>query len=122
MAIHDADNLGKIGEEWADLFLQACGFTRVTTRYRRPGGEIDLVMRKGDLLVFVEVKTRGVGHYGLPEEAVHQRQLGRLRRLARRFLLENPCWRSMTYRFDVVAVEFEGEGGECRLRHYTGVG
>ncbi len=122
MAIHDADTLGKIGEEWANLFLQACGFAKVAARYRRPGGEIDLVMRRGDLLVFVEVKTRGVRRYGMPEEAVHQRQLGRLRRLARRFLLENHCWRSMTYRLDVVAVEFEGEGGGCRLRHYVGVG
>jgi len=122
MPIYKADTLGKIGEEWAHLFLQACGFMKVAARYRRPGGEIDLVMRRDDLLVFVEVKTRGSGCCGMPEEAVHRRQLGRLRRLAHQFLLENPCWRTMTYRLDVVAVEFEGEGVGCRLRHYTGVG
>ena len=121
MSLPDAAALGRLGEECASLFLQACGFQVVASRYRRPGGEIDLVMRRPELLVFVEVKARGPRHPGRPEEAVHVRQLQRLRRLARRFLHENPAWRAPAYRFDVIVVEFGGEGRESRLRHYPGV-
>ena len=122
MSISDPANLGRWGEEWASLFLNACGYRVVATRYRRPGGEIDLIMRGGDRLVFVEVKTRGQGHLGYPEETIQPRQLSRMRRLARIYLQEHPERRARAYRFDVIVVEFGGEGSETRLRHYPGVG
>lgn len=122
MSFPDPASLGRWGEEWASLFLHACGYRVVATRYRRPGGEIDLIMRGGDQLVFVEVKTRGRGYLGHPEEAIKARQLNRLRRLARVYLQEHPERRARVYRFDVIVVEFGGEGRESRLRHYPGVG
>ncbi len=72
-------------------------------RYARPGGEIDLVVRDGDDVVFVEVKARHSTRYGDPIEAVGARKQRRLARTARRFLREHElCGRRC--RFDVVGV------------------
>ncbi len=55
---------GVSGEEIALRYLQAKGMALVTKRYRAYDGEIDLIMRDGQLLVFVEVKYRPNGHHG----------------------------------------------------------
>jgi len=52
-------SLGKWGEEAARQFLETCGYRCLDHRFRRPGGEIDLVMTHRQMVVFVEVKTRG---------------------------------------------------------------
>ncbi|HEY8450248.1 MAG TPA: YraN family protein, partial [Bacillota bacterium] len=62
--------LGLWGEEAAAAYLRQCGFAILRRRYRCPGGEVDLVCRDGQYLVFVEVKTRATGRAGQPEEAV----------------------------------------------------
>jgi putative endonuclease len=102
-------------------FLQACGFVRLAGRYRRREGEIDLVMRRRELLIFVEVKVRRSACYGPPEAAVTRRKLIRLRSLARHYLQEHPEQAGSVYRFDVVSVEFAGEGRGYRLRHIPAV-
>ncbi|MHB8079430.1 MAG: YraN family protein [Candidatus Krumholzibacteriia bacterium] len=113
--------LGRLGEEWARLHLEACGFRPVACRHRTRYGEIDLVARRDDLLVFVEVKTRRGDACGRPEEAVTRAKLARLRRLAAAFLAEVGGGGCCRFRFDVVAVTFGGEGRGCRLEHFAGV-
>ncbi|MFO7654972.1 MAG: YraN family protein [Candidatus Krumholzibacteriia bacterium] len=116
-----AAELGRWGERLARLFLESCRLTCVAERYRCPGGEIDLVMAAPDLLVFVEVKTRGPGACGRPEDAVRHVKLARLRRAARHYLWQRPPPRPVEVRFDVVAVEVRGEGRGLVLRHLAGV-
>jgi putative endonuclease len=92
--------LGDEGERAAARHLRRRGLRVITRNYRTPRGEIDLIARDGDTLVFVEVKTRRAGH---PAEAVTPEKQRRLSLAAltflRRFgLLEQRC------RFDVVAV------------------
>ena len=68
--VDNRQNLGETGEAIASAFLENNGYTILTQNYRRKFGEIDIIAREGDSLVFIEVKTRtGVSH-GHPLDAV----------------------------------------------------
>lgn len=112
--------LGEQGEELARVYLEMQGFRLVQGRFRLPGGEIDLIMREGRVVVFVEVKTRSGGAPCPPEECVTVRQLGRLRRAAAAWLTQSRTW-GTPCRFDVVAVELEKSGQGAAIRHYRQV-
>jgi putative endonuclease len=122
MAETVAQRLGRAGEELAAGFLEACGFVPLAARFRCQEGEVDLVMRRGSLLLFVEVKTRRGQRCGAPEEAVTRRKLRRLRQAACRYLQQQPQPAGTVYRMDLVAVDWQGEGSGCHLRHYPGIG
>jgi putative endonuclease len=113
--------LGLLAEDMARVFLEACGYQCLVQRYRKPAGEIDLVVRRESLVVFVEVKARRSIRCGSPEAAVTWGKRRRLRQVARHFLQDWDHGSPVEFRFDVVAVEFEGEGKGCRLRHLSGV-
>jgi putative endonuclease len=103
--------LGVRGEKLAGRFLRRQGFKILYRNFRgRHGGEIDLVCRDGDTLVFVEVKTRTREDYGRPLEAVNQSKQRRiaLGAFAWLRLLGNP---DILFRFDVVEVVVS-EGAE----------
>ncbi|MFT5234478.1 MAG: putative endonuclease [Candidatus Krumholzibacteriia bacterium] len=116
-----AHRLGEWGENTARVFLELCGYQCLDQRYRRPGGEIDLVMRKGAIVVFVEVKTRGVGAIASADEWFHPRQQRRLRKLALYWLQEFSGPAPDDLRFDLVAIDFSDEDGGASLRHLIGV-
>jgi len=104
----DSKTLGIQGEALTAAYLQRQGYTLLSHRYRCREGEIDLIVRKDDLLCFVEVKTRSSLRMGLPREAVDRRKQERLRRAAMRYLCEN-CIEGPA-RFDVAEVYFDGMG------------
>lgn len=112
--------LGQLGEHLALAFYQAHGFDCRARRWRRGGGEIDLVVQRAGLTVFVEVKARGPGSLGRAVDAVHPRQLLRLRRLAARFCAEEGA--AERRRLDVVAVDLFPEGRGLVLHHFPDVG
>jgi putative endonuclease len=60
--------IGRKGEELALRHLKRLGYRIVEQNYRCPLGEVDIVAREGDTLVFVEVKTRRYRSYGLPRD------------------------------------------------------
>ena len=107
---------GDAGEERACRHLDRSGFTIVERNFRTRGGEIDIVARKGDVLVFVEVRSREVTDFGTPEESVTPAKRRRIVATARRYLSNVPpsSWREA--RFDVIAIE--GGGDAAVLRHY----
>jgi putative endonuclease len=121
MSAHPSAARGRWGEDLARAFLEQCGFVCRAARYRAPGGEIDLVMARGPLLVFVEVKVRGARRRGAPEAAVSPAKLMRLRRAARHYLYRYPSGEAWELRFDVVAIDHAGEGRGLVLRHLAGV-
>ncbi len=99
--------LGRAGERLAvDLYLRG-GFSIADRNYRSSGGEIDVVARKGKLLVFCEVKTRHSDRWGLPAEAVAWGKQQRLRRLAAQWMSEHRPG-DVEVRFDVVSIVVEG--------------
>jgi putative endonuclease len=76
----------------------------VARNWRCRAGEIDLIARRGRVVVFCEVKTRSSGAFGTPAEAVTVPKRARVRRLAGRWLAEQPAGRGGHIRFDVAAV------------------
>jgi putative endonuclease len=95
---------GARGEKLACRFLRRNGYKILYRNFRgRRGGEIDIVCRDGDTLVFVEVKTRRGEDFGRPVTAVRRRQQRRIAQggLAWLRLLDNP---DILFRFDVVEV------------------
>ena len=107
---------GDAAEERARRHLERSGFTIVERNFRTRGGEIDIVARKGDVLVFVEVRSLEVPDFGTPEESVTPAKRRRIVFAARRYLSNVPpsTWREV--RFDVIAIE--GSGDAAVLRHY----
>ena len=106
--------LGTRGEKLACQFLRKNGYKILYRNFRgRTGGEIDVVCRDRDTLVFVEVKTRTREDFGRPFEAIDRDKRKRISRggLAWLRLLDNP---DILFRFDVVEVII-AEGTEPRL-------
>jgi len=85
-------------------WYRAEGFDIVARNWRTRSGEIDLVARRGSLLVFCEVKTRTSSAFGTPFEAVTATKQRRLRRLAAEWLRSAPRHGSYDLRFDVASV------------------
>ncbi|HSV64561.1 MAG TPA: YraN family protein [Mycobacteriales bacterium] len=108
------DALGRYGEQVAAEHLERSGLEVVDRNWRCAEGELDIVAREGDVLVFCEVKTRSGLGFGDPAEAVVGRKAERLRRLALRWLAahEISC---RDLRFDVVTVLRTDDG--LRVRH-----
>jgi putative endonuclease len=95
---------GALGEKLACRYLKRSGYKVLFRNFRgRSGGEIDVVCRDNDTLVFVEVKTRGREDFGRPVEAVDRQKQKRISRGALAWLrmLDNP---DILFRFDVVEV------------------
>ena len=95
--------LGKIGEDLARQRLKDLGYRIIKANYTCALGEIDLIARDGDVLVFVEIKTRKKQSLGLAKEAVTKRKQVKLSKVALAYLKYNNLLGSKA-RFDVVAV------------------
>lgn len=94
---------GRWGEDLAARHYRRAGFEVVDRNWRCRHGEIDLVARRGRLLVFCEVKTRRTAAYGGPRSAVDARKQHRIRRLAAAWLAAHDV-RGVDVRFDVAAI------------------
>src|ERR1700730_16450693 len=103
-ALSEHLRLGARGERLACAFLRRKGYRILYRNFRaRRGGEVDIVCRDRDTLVFVEVKTRGREDFGRPLAAVDRQKQRRISQggLAWLRLLDNP---DILFRFDVVEV------------------
>src|SRR5438046_2170140 len=102
--------LGPAGEDAALARYGALGYVPLARNWRCPLGEIDLVVRRGGLVVFCEVKTRAGSSFGGGHEAVTWRKQRKLRQLAEVFLLTNGLDPARV-RFDVASVAAGGGPG-----------
>lgn len=104
-------DLGRFGEELALKEIKRLGYTVITKNYRCPLGEIDLVARDGDCLVFIEIKTRKGTSTGYAKEAVDQRKMRQISKAALAYMKANNCMDSRA-RFDVIAININGDRAE----------
>jgi len=122
--MHPKDAIGRYGEQLAAHHLRRTGLTLLARNWRCPEGELDIVARDGDVLVFCEVKTRSSTAFGWPAEAVGSAKAARLRRLAASYLAEQrPMTRGGFWpdvRFDVVSV-VQQRSGVAQVEHLRGV-
>jgi putative endonuclease len=95
------------GEQLAENFLLAKGYSLLHRNWRFGKKEIDLIVLMNDMVVFVEVKTRSRIDYGFPEEAVDHRKQSFMKTAAEAFLEQNPQFKNI--RFDVVSIFLEHE-------------
>lgn len=110
----DTQEIGKYGEKIARQYLERKGYVCRAMNYRYRRAEIDLIMEKEDLLLFIEVKTRTCEAFGMPEEAVTPPQEGRIQDAAEAYLLETD-WQHMI-RFDIVSIILQGK--RYKVRHF----
>ena len=104
---------GKLGEDLAVEFLKQKGFQVIAQNVRCPLGEIDVVVRDGKTLVFVEVKSRFAKGYGAPEELVSHAKQRRLTLLARWYIKQHRL-ENRPARFDVVAISWRDAKPEIK--------
>jgi putative endonuclease len=98
-----AHERGRRGEDAAVAHLEACGYRVLRRNLRGPGGEIDVVARDGETIVFVEVKTRASHAFGSALGAVDARKRKRLRAVAEDYLqFHAPTAKA---RFDVLTID-----------------
>lgn len=106
---------GERGETMAYWFLRQAGYTMVARNRKSRGGELDLIGWDGPVLAFIEVKTRGSGAAGRPEDAVTPKKQRRIGRAAREYLARLRK-KPQAHRFDIVSVCWDDKAGlEVRL-------
>jgi putative endonuclease len=102
--------LGAFGERVAKGYLQKHGYEIMESNFRCPAGEIDIVARDGDAIVFVEVRTRRGQQFGTPEESITPAKKAKLIELAESYIQAREDL-PLPWRIDVVAIEVN-RGGE----------
>lgn len=95
-------DLGQEGEQMAAEYLKKRGYSILERNYKFGRREIDLIASKGDVLAFVEVKTRKDTRYGNPEEAVDDRKAEMIMYVAEQYLSKH-SWPGRI-RFDIIAI------------------
>jgi putative endonuclease len=105
---------GKLGEKLARDFIERRGYHIVETNYRCPEGEIDIIAKQRDYLVFIEVRAKKSLEFGSPEESITAVKRERMRAAAYHYRQAHdnlpPSWR-----IDVVAVELDQRGKPSRI-------
>ncbi|MCL2285826.1 MAG: YraN family protein [Firmicutes bacterium] len=105
---------GMQGQQDAEKFLQAKGYRILKRNYRIQTGEVDLIARDGDYIIFIEVKYRsGVG-YGYPRESVGKAKQRRIIKTAMHYIAVNDL-DNQDFRFDVI--EVLGYDGRVEINH-----
>jgi putative endonuclease len=109
---------GKVHEDLAARFLEGKGHWIIRRNYHARVGEVDLITRDGETLVFVEVRMRGAKSHGSPIETVDWRKQQAIIAASERFLAENET-DATECRFDVVGI-VERPDGEPEIEHIRG--
>ncbi len=96
---------GRYWEDRAVQYLRRRGLKLVQRNYHCPAGEVDIIMRHGATLVFVEVRYRAASRWASAAESVGFTKQRKLARTALHFLQSHPRWQTAGCRFDVVAID-----------------
>lgn len=107
--------LGKSGEDLGVETLERAGYAILDRRYRTRHGEIDIVARDDETLVFVEVRRRTGGECGSAAESVTQAKRRKVIRMAVDYLARAGLWEKCPVRFDVVAIDDHPGGPRVTL-------
>ena len=107
-------DIGILGEKLAKDFLKKRGYRIIETNYRCPEGEIDIVAKHGDYLVFTEVRAKTSLEFGSPEESITPAKMEKLRAVAYHYQQTHSNLPQL-WRIDVVAIELTQKGKLSRL-------
>ena len=113
------NELGKIGEDIATVYLQDMGYEILVRNWRFERVELDIVARKDSILVFCEVKTRRSISHGVPSDAITPLKLQHIRTAALHWLTNNQS-RHKGIRFDAISV-IHCAGQPTTISHIKGI-
>jgi len=99
----DRIDLGKLGEDLALKRIKRLGYKCLIRNYRCPLGEIDIIAKDGDTLVFIEIKTRRGRSLGYAKEAINRKKRRQVSKVALAYMKAHNCC-DVKSRFDVVAI------------------
>jgi putative endonuclease len=94
--------IGKWGEDAVAAYLTERGYEIIARNARTPYGEIDIIAKQADVIIFIEVKTRTSNKMGLPEESVNLRKQAHMLACAEHYAVENEIDH---WQIDVISVE-----------------
>ncbi|MFA6520992.1 MAG: YraN family protein [Candidatus Gracilibacteria bacterium] len=117
-----AKSLGFYGEKLAAKFLTDNGYEILHNNFSVSGGEIDLVVRKNKIIIFVEVKTRTSDLFGRGEESFNKTKLARMNKAIKRYLSEGKYPENIDYRIDLIEIELEKNNFSLKnLSHFEDI-
>lgn len=109
-------NLGLKGETLAVKFIKKRGYAIITQNYKTPFGEIDIIAKDGDTIVFIEVKTRKNTIFGYPFESVNKKKIQKIKKSALHYLKKQR--QEFSVRFDVISI-LSTDSGRNEIEHIT---
>jgi len=112
--------LGEWGEQVAASYLIQQGYAILGKNIRTPYGEIDLLARQVDSLVFVEVKTRSSATLGYPEISITPQKFSHMVSAAQAYLVEHPEL-TLGWRIDVISIRRQSKGEAPEIVHFENV-
>lgn len=101
--------IGNLGEKIAEVYLLEKGYEIIDRNYFSQYGEIDLIAKISDQLIFVEVKTRTNENFGNPEDAVHKKKLERMISTAHCYFEEHDL-PECVWRLDLISIKIFKDG------------
>ncbi len=117
MKVVHRKSLGKRGESIAAEYLESKGYTIVERNWRSPYGEIDLIAGYGEVMAFVEVKTRATKSMGPPEISITPRKAGHMLETAEHYIQQHPE-ENWDWRIDVITVQIRADNPEPIIDHF----
>lgn len=105
---------GRLGEKLAQDFLNRRGYEIIETNYRTRDGEVDVIARHKDTLVFIEVRAKKGLNFGTPEESITETKMAKLRLVAEHYRQTHTDLPA-AWRIDVVAVMLDKDGRVRRI-------
>ena len=109
---------GLESEKLAALYLQSKGYQLLSKNFRIRGGEIDLIMQKGGILTFVEVKARSQMRFGSALESITRQKKRLLLRSIATYLVQNKV--KTTWQLDVITIHYQNSN-KAFITHYKNI-
>lgn len=111
-------DIGNYGEELSFEFLKRKGYYILSRNFRNRSGEIDIICKKDDLIIFVEIKSRYNYNYGSPIEAITYSKQKQIIKLCKFYIYINKLI-NYNFRFDVIEIFFNKDNDLYYLNHIT---
>jgi putative endonuclease len=113
-------SLGRVGESIAGTFLNNKGYIILERNWRTPYGEIDMVARQSESIVFVEVKTRSSKSLGPPEISITPRKAEHMRSSAEYYIQQHPETNA-DWRIDLITIQLQPDDSPAIIDHFENV-
>ncbi len=116
-------DFGMFGESIAANYLEKKGYTILARNYQKPWGEIDIIAKQDDVVVFIEVKSnaRDLGYEFNPEVRVDEKKLNKITKTAALYLEYEYGTMDTEWRVDIVAVTIIEDERKAKITHFKNV-